>query len=851
MMGVFPGAFFTSSAFMSVQGTSVGARSRFATITAGLVIALAILLFGRWVGLIAMPALKMDDLLKIARLGKRFFIRLYVGRKLLLLVLTAVLFFSFHFPARGSEPIEKKRVLIIFSGQSDTPAHPFIVRGIQSALKAGAEFDIEYFIEYMDRFRPNSQAHYRKLVDLYRQKYADTHLDLVIPFSGTALEFAAEHGGEIFPQTPVVFTGVFDEEINRLDLPVNYTGILADIDFAGQLEMVLKIQPQTRRVAIVNGASSIELSLEKKFRKVFEGYADRLDFIFLTRLPLGEAAEKVRNLPEHTVVLIYLFMLDGAGIGHLPAKVATHLANVSNAPVYGTFDSFLGNGVLGGRLLSFEMLGVKAGEIGSRILQGAKPADFPISGHGTHLNLFDWRALRRWKISEDQLPSGSIVRFKTPSFWELYRRYVGAAIFLFVLQSGLVSFLLIQRTRRRRAEAAAFGTIGIRGDALRAFGPFYPPVPGPGGSQIAHELKMLAEFLDVDRIRVFELSDGNQRMVAIHSFAGSGVPSLPPQLELERMAWAQTKIINGQTVHFTDPDDLPDEARSEKDYLQSHGIRSGVLIPVTTGGTIQMVLALAMVNRPREWSQGLVRRYGMIAEIIANALSRKRSETALWQSQKFNRLILDSLNYHIAVLDRQGTILDVNESWKRFARENAAPLTSGVVSGVNYLDICRRCADNGDALVRTALEGIQSVLEGTREQFTLEYPCDSPAEKRWFIMRTIPFSGGNGGAIISHIENTRRKLAEIDLRNAYSEIEQLKTRLEAETAYLQEEIRLEHDFEGIIGQSAAIQYVLYKVEQVAATDTTVLVLGETGTGKELICRAIHNNSLRKAGPWSK
>ena len=79
----------------------------------------------------------------------------------------------------------------------------------------------------------------------------------------------------------------------------------------------------------------------------------------------------------------------------------------------------------------------------------------------------------------------------------------------------------------------------------------------------------------------------------------------------------------------------------------------------------------------------------------------------------------------------------------------------------------------------------------------------------------------------------------------------MKHQLEAETAYLQEEIKLEHNFESIIGKSAALQYVLYKVEQVAATDSAVLVLGETGTGKELISRAIHNNSLRKARPLVK
>lgn len=92
--------------------------------------------------------------------------------------------------------------------------------------------------------------------------------------------------------------------------------------------------------------------------------------------------------------------------------------------------------------------------------------------------------------------------------------------------------------------------------------------------------------------------------------------------------------------------------------------------------------------------------------------------------------------------------------------------------------------------------------------------------------------------------------AAIAIRNAqlFTEVEQLKNRLQAENLYLREEIQLEHDFEDIVGSSPSIKSVLRKVEQVAFTDSTVLILGETGTGKELIARAVHNLSLRKARP---
>jgi len=96
-----------------------------------------------------------------------------------------------------------------------------------------------------------------------------------------------------------------------------------------------------------------------------------------------------------------------------------------------------------------------------------------------------------------------------------------------------------------------------------------------------------------------------------------------------------------------------------------------------------------------------------------------------------------------------------------------------------------------------------------------------------------------------------RKQAEIELKQAYTEIEHLKIQLQAESAYLQEEIKLEHNFENIIGQSEALKYVLHRVEMVASKDSTVILQGETGTGKELIARAIHQLSSRNKRPLVK
>src|SRR5262245_18041883 len=148
-----------------------------------------------------------------------------------------------------------------------------------------------------------------------------------------------------------------------------------------------------------------------------------------------------------------------------------------------------------------------------------------------------------------------------------------------------------------------------------------------------------------------------------------------------------------------------------------------------------------------------------VCGVATDITERKRAETTLRESQALNQAVLDSLAANIAVLDRDGNIIAVNEDWRLFARENGGAAIADSV-GINYLDVCRRARELGDGQIEATLDGIQAVLDGARPNFTVEYPCHSPSEQRWFLMSVTPLGGERGGAVVAHNDITARKQAE-------------------------------------------------------------------------------------------
>ena len=159
------------------------------------------------------------------------------------------------------------------------------------------------------------------------------------------------------------------------------------------------------------------------------------------------------------------------------------------------------------------------------------------------------------------------------------------------------------------------------------------------------------------------------------------------------------------------------------------------------------------------------------------------------ESGSYAKTIMDSVSAHIAVIDRNGVILETNLAWKQFAKSNQVAVRPDMV-GVNYLEVCAfgmNDPDEGDIDVSA---GIRQVINGEIDEFVIDYPCHSPDEQRWFYMRAIRALGpGPLRVIISHENITPLKLAQKRLKEREAELNRSAARLEEANAALRAILR--------------------------------------------------------------
>ena len=368
-------------------------------------------------------------------------------------LIASLIFTAWTLAVEAQEP-PAKRVLLISTGSRFGPGFIIVDQQVLQALATVQSPRLEIYAENLDVIRFPAERSAEIFGNYLAKKYDAHRPDLVILVYVGALGTIGKVVERAFPGKPIVVAGFTEEELRREQFGAAVSGVAQRIDAPAAFKLILRLHPDLRRIVVIGGTSEVDRQLLRRVEEAAQVYRERVEIEFWTDRSMADLRRAVTTLPPHTAVLYTRLFRDAAGQAYVSSEVGRWIGESANAPVYLTSDGSLGTGAVGGTMASIEAFGRRAGELARRILTGTPPESLPFDIQTDTVSMFDWRALKRWDISESRLPAGSVIRFKPPSLWEQYRWYLLAALAIILAQSATIVALAVQRRRAHRAQAA-------------------------------------------------------------------------------------------------------------------------------------------------------------------------------------------------------------------------------------------------------------------------------------------------------------------------------------------------------------------------------------------------------------
>lgn len=499
---------------------------------------------------------------------------------------------------------EPTRVLLLFQQQAETQPMVEFTQRLRLTIRNDLASPVEFFQEALDldRFRGSDRS--SSLARYLDDKYRGFGIDVVVPVGGRALRFAADYLRDVFPSVPIVFALATAPQVNRSALPSNVTGRLAGASrFTPTISMARALQPDAERIVVVGGAGATDSVSVSAARSAVAALGDTLQLIVLQGLSLDTLLVTLHRVSRRSIVLFANFRQDGNGQVFDPHDIVGSLARASAAPMYAQLRSYIGEGPVGGSVLSFADEGARTGQLIARVL-GRRPGEpMPPAEITDKSFVADWRELRRWGLSDKRLPPGTELLFREPTLWQRYRLVVVVTLGVIVAELLLIGGLLLERRRRQRAqllvtEQAAFERTmaGLTADAAR-----HAPDDAPRALEDA--------------------------LARVATYADATAASL--------VQYAETSTEPATSVFWTAGADKAtgrDSSPATPFPPMVSGARLGV--PLMADGTPIGALELYRNGNGRAWPAALVRRIEAAGEIIASAMARARAARTIEQTRR-------------------------------------------------------------------------------------------------------------------------------------------------------------------------------------------------------------------------
>jgi signal transduction histidine kinase len=403
-----------------------------------------------------------------------------------ILCLTALLM-PVHLPAAETRA---RSILVLGQSEAGGPFYFQVFSGLRSAVSANTRSLTTLYAENLDLSRFNSAAYEESLRRYLREKYHDRPIGVVVAVGTATLELVLRWREELWPGVPFVFELVDEMDFARLRLPPDVTGGIVKLALVDSINAARAVVPDLDSVVFV-GAHWDGQVIFRNWKDEIPTAAAGLNVIEIIGATMAETRKRVEALPERSAILYSAMYSDGEGTFYPPSTALKLIAEKANRPIIVAAEPFLEPGGTGGFVLlphriGFVLLPHRIGEdaagLALRILDGEAPSSIAPAVGDAVKPVFNWLQMQRWGVSESNLPPGSEILFREPSFWEKYR---GQTIFiaaLLLIQAAMISVLLRERHKRNDAELESRHRMTELAHANRQ------ATAGELSSSIAHEL---------------------------------------------------------------------------------------------------------------------------------------------------------------------------------------------------------------------------------------------------------------------------------------------------------------------------------------------------------------------------
>lgn len=373
-----------------------------------------------------------------------------ISKKLFLFIFCLFLIMNFEeVSLKANEP--EKNVLIINSYYSGYDWTDGQCQGILNTLNNNNNI-IEY-VEYMDWKRDATNKNLDNFYNSCKFKYSEKKIDLIITTDDAALSFAIKHRMDLFSNAPIVFGGIDKNSNNTiLEGVSNLAGIYEGINPEGTVTESLKIMPKTKNIYIIHDNTETGLSYYNLVDKFV--YANNIDVKLhdLGSYSVDEICKITSTLKNDSIVLLDAYSAEYDGFSLPLKKLSNMITTSSSVPVFTTSEALIGEGCIGGSILSPKVHGTEVGTLALRILNGEDISTIPIINKNSASSTYDYNVLKKYNLISAPLPKNSIIVNKPFSFYETYKLQIYMVISIFIVLIVLIGYLMINIKKRIKAE---------------------------------------------------------------------------------------------------------------------------------------------------------------------------------------------------------------------------------------------------------------------------------------------------------------------------------------------------------------------------------------------------------------